>query len=84
MSATAKFNQPLPVNATNVVDQAGAYVRSAGARILNAFVAIGENSSGARKARAYATLNALSDAELAERGLNRDTLASHVFGPFYS
>ena len=36
-----------------------------------------------RRLHELAALQALSDAELAERGLNRDRLAHHVFGEIF-
>lgn len=51
-----------------------------GARIMDWLVRVGEMSSGARAAKHYAALNALSDLELAKRGLRRDDLLDHCFG----
>lgn len=51
-------------------------------QLVDWLVRMGEMSPGARAARAYAALNALSDAELAKRGLNRADLLDHCFGPF--
>ena len=84
MSATFDFDQSLPVNANNFVARTRTFLRDAGEQFLKVMVVIGENSQGARKARAFQALSGLSDEELAERGLTRDGLVNHVFGPFYS
>lgn len=84
MATATKFNQPLPANADNFVSQAGDFLRGAGDRIIENMIYLGEFSHGARKARRFQALNALSDAELAERGLTREGLPYFVFGPFYS
>lgn len=84
MANAAKFHQPLPTNAASFVDQAGANLRSAGDRILEGLVWLGEHSGAARKARQFQALNALNDKELAARGLTRDGLANYVFGPYHS
>lgn len=84
MSATIDFDQSLPVNANTFVSQSRGFLRNAGKRFFDVMAVIGENSQGARKARAFQALSALSDEDLAKRGLTRDGLAGHVFGPFYS
>lgn len=48
-------------------------------RILIAMAKFGENDSRLRRVRA---LQALSDEELAKRGLQRDEIVQHVFGPY--
>jgi len=48
--------------------------------IGKALVAIGEANDRSRKVQ---TLMALSDAELAERGLTRDNIVRHVFADAY-
>lgn len=84
MSATVKLNQPQHVGTSNVIEQIGAFLRGAGDRLLYVFIKLGENSHAAHKAREFQALSSLSDEQLAERGLTRDGLAIHVFGPFYS
>ncbi|MEM9061538.1 MAG: hypothetical protein AAGD13_13840 [Pseudomonadota bacterium] len=84
MAHTAKFSQPLPNTSTNIVDGASRAFNRIGDRILEGMVLLGENSTAAKKARQFQALNALSDEALAKRGLKRDGLASHVFGPLFS
>ncbi|MDE4133159.1 hypothetical protein PXK00_08550 [Phaeobacter sp. QD34_3] len=48
--------------------------------IGNGLIAMGEANDRSRKVR---TLMALSDAELAERGLKRDEIVQHVFSDVY-
>ncbi|MFC3616190.1 DUF1127 domain-containing protein [Lutimaribacter marinistellae] len=50
------------------------------AAIGNGLVKIAENDSRVQRAQ---TLNALSDAELAQRGLKRDEIVAHVFRSSY-
>ena len=54
----------------------GAVFRAIG----DAFVLLAESNSRVRKAE---TLNAMSDVELAKRGLKREDIARHVFGDLF-
>ena len=47
---------------------------------LELLVRIGERSAGARAAEAFRQLYAMTDEELAERGLTRDQLTYYCFG----
>ncbi|MEM7744187.1 MAG: hypothetical protein AAF409_10805 [Pseudomonadota bacterium] len=49
-------------------------------RFIQRFEAWAQNRPAARAGRAYRTLSALSDAELAERGIAREDLALLCFG----
>lgn len=74
--ATATLRTSTPATKTIHAD-------TLGTRFMDWLVRVGEQSSGARAARAYAALNALSDAELAARGLNRGDLFDRCFGPVH-
>jgi hypothetical protein len=50
-----------------------------GASVLDAFVALGRRSPAARCAEEAERLFALSDAELARKGLTRDRVIHHAF-----
>jgi hypothetical protein len=52
-----------------------------GTAIADAFVYLVENSQGARAALAAQRLFALSDEELAARGIRREEILSRTFGP---
>jgi hypothetical protein len=52
-----------------------------GAALVGAFTFLAENSRGARAQRAAQALFALSDEELAARGIRRSEILSRTFGP---
>lgn len=58
----------------------GRYPRAFLSAIWRGLIAMGENSSRYRKLRA---LSAMSDAELARRGIRRETIVHHVFPDVY-
>ena len=84
MSATAHPGTAQHATASNLTGRIGGFLRGAGDRLAYVFVKLGQNSHAAHKAREFQALSALSDEELGKRGLTRDGLAIHVFGPFYS
>jgi len=54
-----------------------------GHTLRNAVLAFGNASNGARCMREVERLSALSDGELARRGLSRDGIVRHAFAPFF-
>ena len=51
-----------------------------GERLMDWMVRVGEMSAAGRAAQRYAKLNALSDLELAKRGMKREELLDLCFG----
>ena len=70
MTATATF--PKAAATTRKIGLADAF--------MDWLLRVVENSPRACAARAFARLNALSDVELAAKGLNRSDLLTHCFG----
>ena len=69
MPATATFDAHVAAPKTGFFD-----------RLVERFMTFVENSPRARAADRFARLNALSDAELAARGLKRGDLCAMCFG----
>lgn len=76
----AHISSPAPISgpvSTPLSTPVPGRVRNILARIGQAFVTIGESNAKLRQANA---LMAMTDAELADRGLRRDQIARYVFG----
>ncbi len=80
MTIATKTDHVSSANAQSTLHDAGAVLTKFAQRVLTKAVAIGQFSQGARSAKLFSRLNTLSDAELADRGLNRDDLLAYCFG----
>ncbi|MEO1490763.1 MAG: hypothetical protein AAFV19_01245 [Pseudomonadota bacterium] len=79
MTTATKIEQT--THTAGIIEDAGNAISRLSKRIFNGLVALGEISDSARRARVFAAMNALSDEQLAERGLKRSDLTTHCFGP---
>ena len=84
MATAQRFLQPHPTAATEIVHHVVHLFGEFGRMIGRAFMFLGESPAMEEKARKFQALNALSDEELAGKGLNRDQIAGHVFGPLFN
>ncbi len=68
---------------TDTTQTGRGFFASLGESLLALIEAVGSASHAGRCAREAERLFALSDAELARRGLTRDRVIPHAFGPYF-
>jgi hypothetical protein len=78
MNSTTTYEQAAFRREADTSSQAD--TRGLGERFIQWLGRVGERSGMARRAETFARLNALSDDELAARGLYREELLVHCFG----